>query len=254
MNLFNSLIIAFSTYSQIPMPQVQWNERNMKYSICFFPAIGIAIGAIFLLWLYICQFLHIGSMLKGVVAALLPVLISGGIHMDGLCDTADALASHQSQEKKLLILKDSHCGAFAIIACVCYLLLACAVFSEIQNMQQGIIIALIFILSRSISGFALVTLKHNPASSLLKAFAESAHKKMVRTIMLLYIIPISCALLYINIVYGIAVLVACAATFFYYRHMAYQQFSGITGDLAGFFLQLTELIAPFTIIIIGRIV
>ena len=254
MNLFNSLIIAFSTYSQIPMPQVQWNERNMKYSICFFPAIGIVIAAIFLLWLYFCQLFQFGSMFMGVTAALLPVLISGGIHMDGLCDTADALASHQSQEKKLLILKDSHCGAFAVIICVCYLLLACAVFSEIKDMQQGLMIALIFVLSRSVSGFALVTLKHNPASSLLKAFAESAHKKTVRAAMLLYIIPVCCALLLINIIYGIAALAACAATFVYYRHMAYKHFSGITGDLAGFFLQLTELIVPLTIIILGRII
>ena len=43
-NLYESLVIAFSTYSSIPMPRVDWNDENMKYTICFFPLIGAVIG------------------------------------------------------------------------------------------------------------------------------------------------------------------------------------------------------------------
>ena len=51
-----------------------------------------------------------------IVLLLIPVLVSGGIHLDGLLDTSDALNSYQPREKKLEILKDSNAGAFAIIA------------------------------------------------------------------------------------------------------------------------------------------
>ena len=49
------------------------------------------------------------------MAAALPLLVTGGIHADGFCDTVDALSSHAEREKMLEILKDSHCGAFAVI-------------------------------------------------------------------------------------------------------------------------------------------
>ena len=44
MRIVNSLIIALSTYSKLPMPQVDWNEDNMRYSMCFFPVVGLVIG------------------------------------------------------------------------------------------------------------------------------------------------------------------------------------------------------------------
>ena len=56
--------------------------------------------------------------------------------MDGLCDTADALASHQTREKKLEILKDSHTGAFAVIGCCAYLLLTFALWTQPEGAQR----------------------------------------------------------------------------------------------------------------------
>ncbi len=46
MNLLGSLAIAFSMYSRIPMPQVSWTKERMKYAMCFFPLIGVVIGAL----------------------------------------------------------------------------------------------------------------------------------------------------------------------------------------------------------------
>ena len=44
MKCLESLIVAFSMYSKIPMPKVEWNDKNMKYAMCFFPVIGVVIG------------------------------------------------------------------------------------------------------------------------------------------------------------------------------------------------------------------
>ena len=54
-----------------------------------------------------------------VILTVIPVFVTGGIHVDGLLDTSDALSSWQERTRRLEILKDSHAGAFAIItACV----------------------------------------------------------------------------------------------------------------------------------------
>ena len=115
MRVIRSLCIAFSTYSRIPAPQVEWSDENRKYSMCFFPLIGAVIGLLLWGWLWLCEALAIGPVLKGAAGALLPVLVTGGIHMDGFMDTSDALASWQSRERRLEILKDSHVGAFAVL-------------------------------------------------------------------------------------------------------------------------------------------
>ena len=55
-----------------------------------------------------------------VILLLISVFVTGGIHLDGLLDTADAMSSYQERERRLEILKDSHAGAFAVITCVVY--------------------------------------------------------------------------------------------------------------------------------------
>ena len=74
MPVIRSLLIAFSTYSRIPVPQVEWTEENRKYSMCFFPLIGAVIGLLVWGWLWVCAALHFGSLLQGAGGALLPLL------------------------------------------------------------------------------------------------------------------------------------------------------------------------------------
>ena len=106
MRLISSFVIAFSTYSRLPMPQVEWSEENKRYSMCFFPLVGLAVGAVLCGWIWLCVWAGIGGFMKGAVAAAIPLFVTGGIHMDGLMDTCDALASWQSKERRLEILKD----------------------------------------------------------------------------------------------------------------------------------------------------
>ena len=69
---------------------------------------------------------------------VLPILVTGGIHLDGFCDTADALASHQDTEKKLQILKDPHMGAFAAIWLGCYFIAQLALAVTAAQMQADL--------------------------------------------------------------------------------------------------------------------
>ena len=113
--MLNSLWIAFRTYSRIPVPEAEWTEDNMKYAMCFFPLVGVVIGGAEFLWMFLAGLLDCPMILRAAIASLLPLLITGAIHMDGFMDTADALSSHKDRETMLQILKDSHTGAFAVI-------------------------------------------------------------------------------------------------------------------------------------------
>ena len=126
-------VVAFSMYSKLPMPRITWTKKNMKYCMCFFPLIGLVIGWLMYGWFRLALWAGFGGNFRTAVLILIPVAVTGGIHLDGLLDTADALSSYKSQEEKLEILKDSHAGAFAIIIGITYFVLAFGVYSEMTE-------------------------------------------------------------------------------------------------------------------------
>ena len=113
--LWNNFKVAFAMYSKIPMPAADWDKESMQYAMCFFPWVGLAVGILEFLFWKILEFLGAGSLFRAAVLVLIPVLVTGGIHLDGYLDTMDALSSWREKERRLEILKDSHAGAFAVI-------------------------------------------------------------------------------------------------------------------------------------------
>lgn len=239
--LWNGFKIAFSMYSKIPMPKTQWNEKNMRFSMCFFPLIGLVIGALLYGWCFLCSQLGFGVLLRLSGVLVIPIIITGGIHLDGYIDTQDALSSYQSKERKLEILKDSHIGAFALISCIVYFAVAIGIWSEL-NSQSVLTLSLGFVLSRALSGFSVVTFDLAKDSGLAHAFSDAAQKKVVRYTMLFFAIASGTAMLILGGVIGLNIVLGAILVFHIYRIVAYKQFGGITGDLAGWFLQLCELV------------
>ena len=239
--LLNAMIIAIAMYSKIPMPRVDWNEKNMRYAMCFFPLVGVIIGVLeavagnlITLWKGEETFFY------AVVLTLIPVFITGGIHLDGFADTMDAKSSYGDREKKLEILKDPHTGAFAIISLCCYFLLCAAIFSEMRT-ERLFAAALVFVFSRSLSGISVVTFQAAKNSGLLRTFQDGAQKRNVRMVLILWLLAAGAGLCLAAGVCGVVSAGVGLVVFFYYYQFSRKQFGGITGDLAGYFLQLCEL-------------
>lgn len=249
MRVIYSCIIAFSMYSKIPMPHVEWTKENMKYVMCFFPAVGLVIGTVFYLWGKIGQSLHITNTLYTAVFLLIPVIITGGIHMDGLLDTADALSSYQSKERRLEILKDSNAGAFAVIVCCVYFIAGFGFLSEVDETILPLI-SLSFCFSRILSGLSVALFPCAKTSGLAALFADGADKKRTVFILAGEGIAVFAGFVFLHPVYGTAMGTSALLVFFYYRRMSEKKFGGITGDLAGYFLQICEL---FMLIIVTAV-
>ncbi len=243
MTFFKSLLVALSTYSIVPVPQFEWNEKNMKYAICFFPVVGVLCGAALYGWYALCVWLNVSAVLFGVVAVCLSLLLTGGIHMDGFMDTVDALASHQSQERKLEILKDSHIGAFAPIYLGIYLLLQLGLFHEIYLQGNVLTVLPVYILSRSLSALCAVNLPNARKSGMLCAYTQDTDRKKATAAMVILIFLCMAGTVALSWIPGSIAVVASILAVLFYRSMAMKQFGGVTGDTAGFFLQICELAA-----------
>ena len=237
MIVLETVVVAFSMFSALPMPRVEWNARNMRYSLCAFPLIGAVIGLCQWGWWALALKLALPELLRGAGLCLLPVLITGGIHMDGYADTCDAISSHAGPEKRQEILKDPHLGAFAAIRLCVYFVAALALWTSARELRLPVLVGL-FCLSRSLSGLALTCFPLREGSGLARSFAEAADRTRVRNALLALSLALSLGLAALRA--GETVL-AAAAVFGLYRRMCVKQFGGLSGDLAGWFLQKTEL-------------
>lgn len=239
MHILKSFAIAFSIYSAIPVPQFTWEEEDMRLMLCFFPWVGAAIGGCLYLWNYLCAVFSIGNVCRTVVGMSIPLLMTGGFHLDGFMDTMDALHSYGTREKKLEILKDSHIGAFAVIMLGTYGLLYFGALSEVQRDGLLRIISSGFFLSRCLSGISVVSFPAAKKEGMLYRFADSSQKNIVKGSLYLQGICCICFMLWQSLWAGV-VIGAAFISFLYYYRRANKEFGGITGDTAGFFVVLCE--------------
>lgn len=252
MKFIRSCVIAFSLYSQVPVPQFEWKEEDMKYVLCFFPWIGVLIGFCILGWKSICQKFQIGDIAYVLIGTAIPLFVTGGFHVDGFMDTMDALHSYQSKERKLEILKDSHIGAFSVIMLFLYYLVYFAAFSEITEKRTLEVVGIGFVLSRCLSGISVVTFRLAKKDGLVKTLSDSAERKMVLFMLILQLVLCIVGIVILSPYIGLFVLVGAMSSFIYYRYQSYKEFGGITGDTAGYFVLLCEISIVVTAALGGR--
>ena len=201
---FKSIAVAFSMYSKIPMPRFVWKSEDMKYHLCFFPWIGALIGVLEVVWYQIsCSWQT--SFLSLCVMAAIPLLVTGGFHVDGFLDTCDALHSYQSMEKKREILKDPHIGAFAVLSLLTAVLLGLGFLSVISEPEAILAFAFSFFLSRCLSGLSVVLWK-SAHDGMLQTSALTADKKCVAVVLAVQLLIGSVALFVLTGWYGLAAL------------------------------------------------
>lgn len=129
---FMGLINAIGFLTILPMPvKRKITERDLGRAAAWFPAVGVLIGG--LLFLAFRGFsLFLSSFTVNAFVLVFWVLLTRGLHLDGLADTADGIGGGASREEKLAIMKDSRIGAFGVLALISLLLLKFALLGELE--------------------------------------------------------------------------------------------------------------------------
>lgn len=135
--------------------------------------------------------------------------------------------------------KTPHCGAFAVIRLCSYFaaylaLCACVDFTP----RVGLCWTLALVLERALSGLAVASFPMAKNTGLAHTFATAADRTTVRRVLMVLAALLSAALLALG---GWALVLAAFLVFAHYHVVSDKQFGGITGDLAGWFLQKAEL-------------
>jgi adenosylcobinamide-GDP ribazoletransferase len=252
MKIIKSIIAAFSTFSKIPMPTSGLTEEDFRYTLCFFPLVGAVVALLeWCVW-KICGFADLNIIFRICVMCAVPIIVTGGIHMDGFCDTSDALSSYQPTEKKLEILKDPHIGAFGVIRLIAQTLLYVAAVSQIENVC---LFGLTFVLSRVTSAFSVVTLKSAKKTGMGATEKTSSNKFAVYISSVCWIlICIFTAFIFSGIsgiITALCMVAACVIMYTIYAKKVYRNFGGFTGDTSGWLLCVLECVLAYVCVACG---
>ena len=234
--LIKTIAAAFSMFSMVPMPQFPWTEEILRGLMCAFPMVGVLIGILCAAWDRISIFCMLPVSIRALGFVLIPVWVTGGIHLDGACDTWDALASRGDQKKMAQILKDPHIGSFAVIRLICLFLVTYVLWLELPR-YRAIPVLLSFAVSRSLSGLAVVTFPVAEGSSLAKTFSAAADRKKAGIFLTILSLLLLTGMVLSG---GWGMAVAAVLVFLWYRYVTVPRFGGLSGDLSGWFLQIAE--------------
>ncbi|MEV5512482.1 adenosylcobinamide-GDP ribazoletransferase [Streptomyces flaveolus] len=126
----HGLRFAFGTLTVLPVRVTRWDRGAARGGMLCAPLAGLAVGAAAAATGRVLLFLGAGTLLAAVATAAVPAVLTRGLHLDGLADTADGLGSGKPAEDALRIMKQSDIGPFGVITLVFVLLAQVAALTQ----------------------------------------------------------------------------------------------------------------------------
>lgn len=251
MVLLRNGIIDFITglqfLTRIPIvSQSKWSTESFGRSVKFFPLIGGIIGLLLFGIVYGVQyFLGAKVPLHALAIGLIffEILVTGGLHCDGLMDTVDGIFSGRPREGMLEIMKDSRVGAFGAMAFSLLLLVKYSLLMDIEFNQLSLALLVMPIVARSAVVVGITLYPYARANGLGKVFYECSHGQtlwIAGITALLLLVPLG----KLALVSGV---VGVGMAFVFCQHVN-KKLGGLTGDVYGAIIEITEVVVLFVFI------
>lgn len=137
---FDYILSSIVFISRIPIP-IPFEYRSDEKNVKFFPLVGILLGIVLLIVAYLSLKVF-GEGVTAVLTVVCLIVLTGGIHMDGLSDSVDGLLSYRDRDRIIEIMKDSRIGTMGVLAIITVVLLKVALVEKF--IQESFILILAF--------------------------------------------------------------------------------------------------------------
>ncbi len=211
----------------------------------YFPLVGLLLAL--LLWLFVLILTPLVPQL--VLAALLVaalVILTGGLHLDGLMDSCDGLFGGSTRERKLEIMRDSRVGSFGALAAICILLLKFALFASIRARSLPLTLLIALPSARWAMVLALRVFPGARPTGLGAAFHQVVTTKrlLLASIVALAIVLIAGQFL------GLIVWITVGITSLILGFWITRSIGGLTGDSYGAIEEVAEVVALLLLVML----
>lgn len=211
----------------------------------YLPAVGALLGAILALSAIAITLLTHSSLLTAAIITVEWLILTGGLHFDGLMDTADGIFSHRSRERMLEIMQDSRVGNMAVMAGISVFILKIAALSTLPAEVLPIVLILAPTLGRFAETFAIAKYPYARAEGKGKVWHDTT--RFPADVLAAAVIPVALVAAFSYLLGAAAIVVAyllislavgwAASAYFASR------LGGHTGDTYGAVVEITETIS-----------
>ena len=236
-----NLRIAFGLLTTLPfkLPD-DWSAGDSGRASVWYPFVGLVIGA--LTWLtWKVTMLIFPALVAGILTLVAWVLLTGGLHLDGLADCFDGLFASASVERRLEIMKDPRTGTFGVLGLILILFLKAAILIMLTPATSfGILLA------ASLGRWCILPAALLPqarASGMGADFASGLRRSFIFWGAL---IPLAIAI--ILGLHGILSSVTGLITTVFVLWLAKSRIGGVTGDVFGMIVEVVETIVLLTFV------
>lgn len=242
MNSLNlhGLRFAFGTLTVLPVRVTRWDRGTARAGMLCAPLAGLVVGLLAAVPGGLLLLLGSGPLLAAVASAAVPAVLTRGLHLDGLADTADGLGSGRPADDALRIMKQSDIGPFGVITLLFVLLAQVAVLDQLygQSWARGAVAAAVAAVTARLA-LTLASRQGIPAARPEGLGAAVAGTVTVRAAMAVGAVGVAAcagagALFggYGALHHALAALLALGAAQLLLRHCV-RRFGGVTGDVFG---------------------
>ena len=237
-SVYKSLLAVFGFFTRIPI------RTNIAYPLgqaaWAFPIAGLVLGGITGSILVIAGH-YVPFWLAAWLAILAYLLLSGGLHEDGLADSADGFLLPKA--KRLAAMHDSHIGVYGVLALLIFLAMRAGIYSELgQKITNPIELiagfAAIYAASRAGAAILIAELATLEESSLLKSIGVISRRQAV----LALILAIGLLLLSLPTAKASIIITGFLIVIFLSVVLLQKHFGGISGDIVGAMIIILEMI------------
>lgn len=211
------------------------DETSTANSLLYYPLVGLIIGVLLASLAWVLR--DAPTLLSAGLLLVVWVLITGGLHLDGLADSLDAWAGGLGDsERTLAIMKDPNCGPAGVVAIVLLLLLKFAALHTILQTGNLIILLLAPVLGRTILLLLFITTPYVRTNGLGTAIVS----RLPRKLLMLVFVATLVAVFFVAGMSGLWLITIMLLVFILSRVLMMQRIGGMTGDVAGALVEVTE--------------
>ncbi len=238
----NSFLIALQFLTIIPITHtLTVNDKELGTSTLFYPVIGLLIGC--LLAFASISIVHTSLQIQASVILILWVILSGGLHLDGLADCADAwVGGLNDKQRSLDIMKDPAAGPIAVIILVLLLLLKWSILCQILEKPTFNVLILTPMLGRTAILIIMLSTNYIRTGGLGEKIVANLPGSPAKAISLFAILIGMYYLGILSIIFMLLLLI-------YIGHQTNKRLGGVTGDVYGATVELTEICILFGAVI-----